>query len=691
MAPALDLTGSVLDRRYRITRLLGEGGMGHVYEALHVVLDQLVAVKVLHPRYAYEERFRERFLQEARAASRIQHPNVVVIKDFGDTPDGSVYFVMEYLQGCDLGAELQAHGAMPWARARRILLQAASALHAAHTCHIIHRDIKPANCFLTRDEHTGGFDMVKLVDFGIAKVGGESHAEGQDRKLTGTGEVFGTASYMAPEHARGEVLDARSDVYSLGIMAYEMLAGRVPFTGGNSIHVITRHLSEAPRPLRSHDPEIPEEVDALVLRMLAKEPRDRFGSMAAVEEGLLAIAVDARRTSSPEASRATVVPTRDPAVEAMPATTVEPKPPAEPDADREPRSEASSVPTMIATGEPEVEATPVRTMIATGEPEVEATPVRTLIATGEPDATAGRPSSPMPPAIAQDAEAAAPSLLTTVRASAPIEVVHHASGPQQGHRPTTGAGSGVPSRELDGRSHSLEIRLPVERSGRFALVAGLLLLLVGGGAALVTKAVLSDREGSAEGEPKSSAVVELADAEVGAARGATADERAGARNEASVPAENAARGLDGGAARAGAPAVEDEPPAQVREAGAGEPPQGGTAPSGPEIADARPDAVAPPRADEDAAAPKVAEHETEKCAAVRKRAGAALDGRDWTTLHAQARQKRCWSAAAQTERRRLDVRALLELGRFGECVKAGGRASDAATKSMVETCRKRAG
>jgi hypothetical protein len=136
---AVDLTGTILDRRYRLTGLLGKGGMGSVYEAMHIALDQRVAVKVLHPRYAYEERFRERFLQEARAASKILHPNVVAIKDFGDIPDGSVYFVMEYLHGHDVGAELKQHVTIPWIRTRGILLQTANALDAAHRNHIIHR------------------------------------------------------------------------------------------------------------------------------------------------------------------------------------------------------------------------------------------------------------------------------------------------------------------------------------------------------------------------------------------------------------------------------------------------------------------------------------------------------------------------------------------------------------------------
>jgi tRNA A-37 threonylcarbamoyl transferase component Bud32 len=293
MAFGVDLTGSTLDRRYRITGVIGKGGMGHVYEAVHIALDQRVAVKVLHPRYADEERYRERFLQEARAVSRIRHPNVVEIKDFGDTPHGSVYFVMEYLSGKDLGAVLQHQGALPWDRVRPILLQAAGALGAAHAKRIIHRDIKPGNCFLVEDEAEGLVDVVKLLDFGIAKVGGESRADAHGKGLTDTGEVFGTASYMAPEQALSKPLDARSDVYSLGIMAYEMLVGRVPFTGGSSIEVITQHVRDPPVPLRKHDPKIPVAVEALVLAMIAKAQGDRPESMAALERALRGIAEDA--------------------------------------------------------------------------------------------------------------------------------------------------------------------------------------------------------------------------------------------------------------------------------------------------------------------------------------------------------------------------------------------------------------
>ncbi|MCH9688621.1 MAG: protein kinase [Deltaproteobacteria bacterium] len=284
-----DLTGTVLDRRYEITGQLGRGGMGHVYDARHVLLDQRVAIKVLHPRYAYDERYRERFIREARSASRIKHRNVVRISDFGDTPDGSVYFVMEFLEGRDVGMELERSGAMKWPRVRHILMQAVSALRAAHTHDIVHRDIKPGNCFLTTNKDEGLVDFVKLLDFGIAKVGSDSHQDGESKGLTGTGEVFGTAAYMSPEQVAGGELGPRSDMYSLGVMAYEMLTGKVPFTGVNSIHVITRHLNDAPAPPREHDSTIPKSVEALVLKTLAKDANDRYESMGALEHALRSI------------------------------------------------------------------------------------------------------------------------------------------------------------------------------------------------------------------------------------------------------------------------------------------------------------------------------------------------------------------------------------------------------------------
>jgi len=402
----VDLTGSILDRRYRITGLLGKGGMGHVYEAVHIALDQRVAVKVLHPRYAHEERFRERFLQEARAASKIRHPNVVEIKDFGETPDGSVYFVMEYLHGHDVGAELKRHGTLPWPRTRHVLLQAASALHAAHVKHIIHRDIKPGNCFLIEDEAEGLHDLVKVLDFGIAKVGSDSHADAQGKGLTGTGEVFGTASYMSPEQARGEVLDARSDMYSLGIMAYEMLVGQVPFSGVNAIHVITQHLTAKPESLRSRDSTIAPAVEALVLKMIAKERHDRFASMAEVEQALRELPEDlaARRTrlwSSPGDLRALVAEKK-----AAGAMAQAPMPAA--------KGPGPAVPSVGAAAGAAMEMDPDRTeTVSPSEAVKPGTPRRTFVSADRPSAGAGttaKPAAPGGTAVVPGRPAAAPVL-----------------------------------------------------------------------------------------------------------------------------------------------------------------------------------------------------------------------------------------------------------------------------------------
>jgi len=276
------LIGRVIDRRYRIVRLIGEGGMGCVYEGVHEVLGRRVAIKTLKPRLAYDPKSCERFLREAKAASRIVHPNVVQILDFGDPLDGSVYFVMEYLEGEDLGERLHRQGALPWARARPILLQMVSALGAAHDAGIVHRDIKPGNCFI--EAKPGGIDEVKLLDFGIAKAAWDGEGDGE--QLTGTGEVFGTASYMSPEQARCEPLDARSDVYSLGVVAYEMLTGRVPFSGPSAIVVLAQHLREQPTPPRAIDPSIPAAVEAMVLGAMAKDRNARISSMAALEQAI---------------------------------------------------------------------------------------------------------------------------------------------------------------------------------------------------------------------------------------------------------------------------------------------------------------------------------------------------------------------------------------------------------------------
>ncbi|MEM9460924.1 MAG: protein kinase [Myxococcota bacterium] len=289
MAEGPNLTGVMLDGRYRLTRLMGQGGMGQVYAGIHEFLDRPVAVKVLLPRLACEAKFRERFLREAKAASKILHRNVVKILDFGQTPNDSVYFVMEMLEGNDLKALLRQTGPLPWPRARHMLLQILAALQAAHRQRIIHRDIKPANCFLvaTSDDQ----ERIKLLDFGIAKVtvDPEDQSNSLAESLTGTGEVFGSVKYIAPEQATGFSNDPRVDLYSVGILAYEMLTGQVPFDGPFAFHVVAKHLNELPRPPRELNPQIPPPVEAVILRALAKHPDHRFGSAKQMRNALAAI------------------------------------------------------------------------------------------------------------------------------------------------------------------------------------------------------------------------------------------------------------------------------------------------------------------------------------------------------------------------------------------------------------------
>ncbi|MEM7153929.1 MAG: protein kinase [Myxococcota bacterium] len=288
-----DLSGVTLDGRYTLLRKLGEGAMGLVYDAHHKSLRRQVAVKVLHPWLASEEKYRQRFMREARAASRIKHPNVVEILDCGKTPNDSVYLVMEFLHGCDLKEIIRREKVLPWPRARHFLLQAVAALREAHREDIIHRDIKPANCFVCTPPEPGMPERMKLLDFGIAKVGEDPGASDVGMKgITQTGELVGTLAYMAPEFAEGRPASIHSDMYALGITAYELLTGEVPFRGRNEFQVLARHLNEPPVRPRVKQATIPIAVEKVVLTLLAKKPEDRFTSMADLELALLAIPGD---------------------------------------------------------------------------------------------------------------------------------------------------------------------------------------------------------------------------------------------------------------------------------------------------------------------------------------------------------------------------------------------------------------
>ena len=275
-------TETVLNDRYRLLEPIGDGGMGRVYAAEHMTLGKRVAIKVLREEQSREQANVERFLQEAQAASMIDHPNVVDITDFGQTSYGSVFFVMEFLEGEELAVLMHREHRVDWPRAQKIAIQVARGLNAAHQAGVIHRDMKPANIFLC--QLADGSEQVKLLDFGIAKL----RRQGK-RPLTGQGSVFGTARYMSPEQAEGREVDLRADVYSLGVILYELLTGVPPFEGDNFMQVAQRHISDPVTPPRELVPEacIPEAVNDLVMKALEKDPARRYADMMEFEAAIV--------------------------------------------------------------------------------------------------------------------------------------------------------------------------------------------------------------------------------------------------------------------------------------------------------------------------------------------------------------------------------------------------------------------
>ena len=273
---------TILNDRYRLLESIGDGGMGRVYAAEHITLGKRVAIKVLREELSQVDGNVERFIQEARAASMTNHPNVVDITDVGRTPAGTVFFVMEFLEGEELAVLMHREKRLPWPRVQSIAIQVARGLEATHRAGVVHRDMKPANIFMSRA--ADGTSQVKLLDFGIAKL----HREGR-RPLTGHGSVFGTARYMSPEQAAGREVDARTDVYSVGVILYEMLTGEAPFDGDNFIQVANRHINDPVPSMASMAPDahIPEVVCDLVMRALDKDPDKRFQSMAGFEAAIL--------------------------------------------------------------------------------------------------------------------------------------------------------------------------------------------------------------------------------------------------------------------------------------------------------------------------------------------------------------------------------------------------------------------
>jgi serine/threonine-protein kinase len=274
-----DLTGVIVDGRYRVIELIGEGGMGKVYLAEHVEIGKRVALKVLHPSYSRMPDLVERFRREARAASKIGHPNIVDVTDSGTTHDGSVYFVMEYLEGVELGSIIEREGALDVARALKIATQICRALAAAHAQGIVHRDLKPENVFLIARD--GAADVVKVLDFGIAKT---TEAEAaRERRLTSPGMAMGTPEYMSPEQAAGRAADARCDVYALGAIMYEMTTGIPPYSGDNFMEILTKKATQDPPPPFNVRKDLSQTVSDLVMAAMARNPEDRPQTMEKLE------------------------------------------------------------------------------------------------------------------------------------------------------------------------------------------------------------------------------------------------------------------------------------------------------------------------------------------------------------------------------------------------------------------------
>ena len=280
----------MVDNRYALVRVLGSGGMAKVYLAHDEVLGRDVALKMLRGAYAEDEEFVERFKREAQAAARLSHPNIVAVYDRGRAADGSYYIAMEYVPGGTLKDRIVRDGALAPGVAAGVAEQISDALSAAHEQGVVHRDIKPQNALVTRSGD------VKVTDFGIARAAASP-------SVTATSVVLGTAAYMSPEQAQGKVVGPRSDLYSLGVVLYEMLTGALPFEAENPVAVSLKHVNDpAPSP-RDANPEVPEALDAITLKLLAKDPNDRYPSAAALaddlsrlQSGLAPTVVDAEKT-----------------------------------------------------------------------------------------------------------------------------------------------------------------------------------------------------------------------------------------------------------------------------------------------------------------------------------------------------------------------------------------------------------
>lgn len=271
--------------QYRLSRRLGGGGMGEVFLAEHLLLKRPSVVKTIRPERARDPAVIRRFEREVRILATLTHWNTVAVFDYGYTADGTFYYVMEYLPGMDLNQLVEQHGPLPAGRAVHLVRQVCAALREAHAVGLIHRDVKPGNVMVCR---RGGVpDVAKLLDFGLVHAIDPVLASGSDAsRLTREGMIMGTPAFMSPEQGAGKPLDARSDVYSVGVTAYFLLTGVPPFRTGGVMEIIAAHLLEKPKSPREVKPDVPADLDAVVVRCLAKDPKERFATVAELDAAL---------------------------------------------------------------------------------------------------------------------------------------------------------------------------------------------------------------------------------------------------------------------------------------------------------------------------------------------------------------------------------------------------------------------
>ncbi len=321
--------GQVVNGKFRVEALVGQGGMGRVYRAKHLTLDRPVVLKMLHKDVSTDPQVVQRFQREARAASRLNHPNSIAVLDFGESEDGTLFMAMEFLAGRDLASIVSGEFPLGEGRIVRIGAQILSALAEAHAQGIVHRDLKPENVMV--EPRRGEPDFVKVLDFGIAKI---TSPGANEPKLTQAGLVCGTPEYMSPEQARGAEIDFRSDLYSMGVILYQLATGELPFQSDTPVGFLTKHIAEVPVPARQRWGDVSEALEAVISKAMEKDPAKRFQTADEMREALLAV--------DPAAASAPAQASSRPAVPAAASVSAHPERSASDEAARSRRARATA-------------------------------------------------------------------------------------------------------------------------------------------------------------------------------------------------------------------------------------------------------------------------------------------------------------------------------------------------------------